>query len=167
MPSKLSVPQTLYYVTVYFDNSLIRTPNLFVKPTVDEAFVFANKFLVEDGLRYRKMSARKIEYTASFDITPDFYHSVSEELHTEWTGEFNQEMVSSGEQAIPNSLVVILSGKAPGVRGSAYFLDEWYFTSDTDKAVALMKQSNLPLFIPARTAHLYRPTDELHWTSWN
>lgn len=167
MPKTPKVPPVLYFVTVYFDNGVVRTPNLFVKTTPDEAFSFANKFLVEDDYRYRKMSARKLEFVKTFEITPDFYREVSPEEHRDWSGEFNQELVSAGIEKIPNVLVVILTGKAPGVRGTSYFLDEWYPTTDVSKAINLMKKSSLPLFIPARFGHLYRPLEEIHWSGWN
>lgn len=161
------IPSALYYVSVYFENGTIRTPNLFVRPDVEEAFVFANEFLMDEDFKYRKMSARKMEYVASKEITLDFYHEVAQTDHRSWSGEFNQAMVSSGEKQIPNVLTVILTGKAPGVKGISYFLDEWYFTNSVEEAMLQMKESNLPLFIPAKTAHLYKPTNEIHWTSWN
>lgn len=164
---KVAMPPSLYYVTVYFENGIFRTPNLFVRPTPDEAFQFANRFLMEEDFKYRKMSARKMEFVSSNEITPDFYHDVPQEQHIDWTGEFNQNMVTAGEAKIPNVLAVILTGKAPGVKGTSYFLDEWYNTTDEKEAMKLMQKSNLPLFIPAKIAHLYHPTTELHWTSWN
>lgn len=167
MTTKLLMPSELYYVSVFFDNNTVRTPNLFVRPTSEEAFIFANKFLMEEGFKYRKMSARKMEFVVSKEITLDFYHEVIETDHIDWTGEFNQQMVSTGEKQIPNVLTVILTGKAPGVKGTSYFLDEWYHTTDPVQAMEQMKKSNLPLFIPAKIAHLYHPTDEIHWTSWN
>ena|SRR3989344_5916051 len=165
--TKIKAPQILYYVSAFFGNGIIRTPNLFVRPTVDEAFSFANKFLIEEDFKYRKMSARKMEFIASKKITLDFYHEVVEADRIIWTGEFNQAMVSGGEKLIPDVLTVVLPGIAPGVSGTSYFLDEWYHTTDIEVAMEQMKNSNLPLFIPTTIAHLYRPTNEIHWTSWN
>lgn len=168
------MPPVLYYVTVYFENGYVLTPNVFVRPTADEAFKLANAIVMKNAPRYQRMSARKMEYLSSFEITDDFYHQVIEEEHQEWSPEFNREMVVAGESGIPEVVTTILEGKIQDPKdrqffpkGPAYFLDEWYFTTDTEEARKLMKKSNLPLFIPARHAHLYRPTEEVVWSGWN
>lgn len=172
--TKPTAPAVLYYVTVYFENGYVLTPNVFVRPTAEEAFNLANKIVMRNAPRYQKMSARKMEYVESFPITEDFYHTVSNEDHQEWSPEFNREMVEAGEEAIPEVLVTVLTGKIENKddrklfpKGSAYFLDEWYYTTDVEEARELMKESNLPLFIPAEHAHLYRPTEEVVWSGWN
>lgn len=172
--TKPLVPPVLFYATVYFENEFILVPNVFVRPTIEDVFSLANAIVLQNAPRYKKMSARKLEYVDSFEITEDFYHQVIEEEHQEWSPEFNREMVISGEAAIPDVMVTVLTGKITNKqdkkffpKGDAFFLDEWYYTSDPKEAKEMMKKSNLPLFIPARWAHLYKPTEEVVWSGWN
>ncbi len=167
-------PPTLYYGSVYFDNNYVLVPNIFVRPSIDEVFALANSIVLLNAPRYQKIRARKLEYVDSFVIDDDFYHPVPQENQKEWTPEFNREQVVGGEAAIPNALVTILIGKITNKRdkkffpkGDAFFLDEWYHTSDPKEARELMKKSDLPLFIPAQWAHLYKPTEEVIWSGWN
>lgn len=163
---KTTIPKTLYYVTIHFPDGTRRTPNFFLWETVDEAFKGANDMVLEGGMKYRSLSARKIIFKKSIPITQEFFHEVPEGESVSWTPEFNQSMVDAGEVQIPNALVVILSHKG-GARKPDLFLDEWFHTSNVAKAMSMMKHSNLPLFIGTKVAHVYEPTTEVHWTGWN
>lgn len=163
---KLTIPKTLFYVTIHFPDGARRTPNFFLWETVEEAFKGANDLVVESGMKYRSLSARKIVFKKTIPITPDFYHEVPEGESVSWTPEFNQEMIDAGEKIIPNALLVVLSHKG-GAKKPDLFLDEWFHTNSIEKAMAMMKKSNLPLFIGTKFAHVYKPTNEVHWTGWN
>jgi uncharacterized membrane protein len=119
--------------------------------TVDEAFKGANDMVLEGGMKYRSLSARKIIFKKSIPITQEFFHEVPEGETVSWTPEFNQSMVDAGEVQIPNALVVVLSHKG-GARKPDLFLDEWFHTSSVAKAMSMMKHSNLPLFIGTKIA---------------
>ena len=165
--SEIIPPKILYYVTIYFEDDTRRTPNYFLWETVTGAFKNANNAVISESYRYKRLSARRLDYRGSFKITPDFYHPVSEDDHIDWSAEFNESMVIGGESAIPKVLVTLLSGKLAGEKTPRLFLDEWYKTSNLEEAKVLMRKSNLPLFVPAKEAHLYQPTTDVKWTSWN
>lgn len=165
--SGVNPPKTLYYVTIYFEDDTRRTPNYFLWPSATEAFKNANTAIISETYRYKRLSARRLDYRGSFKITSDFYHNVPDDDHIEWSAEFNESMVVEGESAIPNVLVTLLAGKLTGDKTTRFFLDEWYKTANLEEAKVLMKKSNLPLFVPAKEAHLYQPTTDVKWTSWN
>lgn len=163
---KITVPKVLYYVTIHFPDGTRRTPNFFLWENIDDAFKGANDLVLEGGMKYRSLSARKIVFKKTVPITPDFFHEVPEGEAVTWTPEFNQSMIDLGETKIPKALVVVLSHKG-GAKQPDLFLDEWFHTDKVNQAMALMKKSNLPLFIGTKVAHVYKPTEEVHWTGWN